>query len=95
LKTKIAQNIFGKGVFWQVYKVKFSRPFREANYELELIFNYPVKSNFLGLKMKMLGFSFNHQSNGREGKQFSSSWNTLVLKTKIGVCSIGANIESE
>jgi phospholipase A1 len=72
LKTKIAQNIFGKGVFWQVYNVKFSRPFREANYEPE----YPVKSNFLGMKIKMLGFSFNHQSNEREGKQFSSSWNT-------------------
>jgi phospholipase A1 len=88
LKTKIAQNILGKGAiwlaytqksYWQVYNVEFSRPFRETNYEPELIFNYPVKSNFLGLKTKMLGFSINHQSNGREGNQFSRSWNRFIM----------------
>lgn len=87
-KTKLVQNIFGKGAlwlgytqksYWQVYNGEFSRPFRETNYEPELIFNYPVKFNFLGLKTKMLGFSFNHQSNGREGKKFSRSWNRFIM----------------
>jgi phospholipase A1 len=88
LKTKIAQRILGDGAlwigytqksYWQVYNAEFSRPFRETNYEPELIFNYPVKSNFLGLKTKMLGFAFNHQSNGREGKQFTRSWNRFII----------------
>ncbi|WP_281225618.1 phospholipase A [Flavobacterium aquiphilum] len=87
-KAKIAQNIFGKGdlwiaytqkSYWQVYNAEFSRPFRETNYEPELIFNYPIKSDFLGLKTKMLGFAFNHQSNGREGNQFSRSWNRFIM----------------
>jgi phospholipase A1 len=88
LKTKIAQRILGDGAlwigytqksYWQVYNAEFSRPFRETNYEPELIFNYPVKFNFLGLKTKMLGFAFNHQSNGREGKQFTRSWNRFII----------------
>jgi len=88
LKSKIAQNILGKGTlwvaytqksYWQVYNAEFSRPFRETNYEPELIFNYPIKYNFLGLNTKMIGFAFNHQSNGREGKQFSRSWNRFIM----------------
>lgn len=89
LKTKVAQRILGEGSlwlgytqksYWQVYNAKFSRPFRETNYEPELIFNYPIKSNFLGLKTKMLGLAFNHQSNGREGKEFTRSWNRIILQ---------------
>lgn len=87
-KTKIAQKIFGNGAvwlaytqksYWQVYNVQLSRPFRETNYEPEIIFNYPIASNFLGLKTKMIGFSFNHQSNGREGIEFSRSWNRFIV----------------
>lgn len=87
-KTKIAQKILGNGAlwlgytqksYWQVYNAEFSRPFRETNYEPELIFNYPVKFNVLGLKAKMLGFAFNHQSNGREGDKFTRSWNRFIL----------------
>lgn len=87
-KTKLAQRIFGKGAlwlgythkaYWQVYNAEFSRPFRETNYEPEIIFNYPVQFNFLGIKAKMLGFGFNHQSNGREGKKFSRSWNRFIM----------------
>lgn len=89
LKTKVAQRIFGNGAlwlgytqksYWQVYNAEFSRPFRETNYEPELIFNYPVQFHFLGLKAKMLGIGFNHQSNGREGKKFSRSWNRFILQ---------------
>jgi len=85
-KTKLAQRIFGRGSlwlgytqksYWQVYNAEYSRPFRETNYEPEIIFNHPVKFDFL--KMKMLGFAFNHQSNGREGHKFSRSWNRFIL----------------
>lgn len=87
-KTKLAQRIFGEGAlwlgytqksYWQVYNVEYSRPFRETNYEPEIIFNYPVTINFL--KLKMLGFGFNHQSNGREGHKFTRSWNRFILQS--------------
>jgi phospholipase A1 len=86
-KTKLAQRILGNGAlwlgytqksYWQVYNEKYSRPFRETNYEPEIIFNYPVKFDFL--KLKMFGLGFNHQSNGREGDKFSRSWNRIILQ---------------
>ena len=87
-KTKILQSfLFGKGdlwmgytqvAHWQVYNQKLSRPFRELNYEPELIANFPLDFNFLGVKAKMAGVAFNHQSNGR-ADPISRSWNRVVF----------------
>jgi phospholipase A1/A2 len=62
---------------WQIYNSKLSRPFRELNYEPEVILNFPVKVNMGGLALRMFGFSFNHQSNGRS-LPLSRSWNRVV-----------------
>lgn len=66
--------------FWQVYRSSLSRPFRENNYEPELlIINKPENGiHFFGLKNVMNSFSINHQSNGRAGEQ-SRSWNRLIF----------------
>ncbi|WP_051210036.1 phospholipase A [Gelidibacter mesophilus] len=87
-KTKLVQSLlFGKGdlwlgytqlAHWQVYNKKLSRPFRELNYEPELIFNYPLNFKFLGFQAKMAGFAFNHQSNGKPDP-ISRSWNRIIL----------------
>ncbi|MBC6368839.1 phospholipase A [Algoriphagus sp. AK58] len=87
-KTKIAQSLFSeKGdiwlaftqkAFWQVYNLERSRAFRELNFEPELIFNYPVNFNLLGMKGKMIGFSLSHQSNGRD-IPLSRSWNRVIF----------------
>ena len=87
-KTKILQSfLFGKGdlwagytqiAHWQVYNQKLSRPFRELNYEPELIAMFPLDFNFFGLRAKMAGLGFNHQSNGRPDP-ISRSWNRLML----------------
>ena len=87
-KTKVIQSfLFGKGdiwvgytqiAHWQVYNKKLSRPFRELNYEPELIINYPLNFNFLGFEAKMAGLAFNHQSNGR-ADPISRSWNRLMF----------------
>lgn len=75
LKAKIMQDAFGKGdvwvaftqqSYWQMYNGELSRPFRELNYEPELIFTYPLNFSAGNLKMKMIGLSVNHQSNGKE-----------------------------
>jgi phospholipase A1/A2 len=87
-KTKLAHRIFGAGDLWlgytqrsffQVYNGSLSRPFRETNYEPEIIINFPLKFNFLGMQGKMLGLSLNHQSNGREGTIYTRSWNRIIM----------------
>ncbi|WP_306350264.1 phospholipase A [Flavobacterium sp. '19STA2R22 D10 B1'] len=64
---------------WQVYNKSLSRPFREVNYEPEVILNFATNFNVLGFKTRMLGISFNHESNGRGGN-ISRSWNRVILQ---------------
>lgn len=88
-KTKVIQSfLFGKGdiwvaytqvAHWQVYNKELSRPFRELNYEPELMAVYPIDFKFLGFQSKMLSLSFNHQSNGRQDP-ISRSWNRLMFQ---------------
>lgn len=88
-KTKVIQSfLFGKGdvwvgytqvAHWQVYNYKLSRPFRELNYEPEIIATYPLDFKFLGFQAKMVSLGFNHQSNGRQDP-ISRSWNRLMFQ---------------
>ena len=88
-KTKMARRIFwGKGdlwaaytqkAHWQIYNAKLSRPFRELNYEPEIILNFPTNYQILGFKGSMVGVAFNHQSNGRV-LPLSRSWNRVVFQ---------------
>lgn len=64
---------------WQIYNKLFSRPFRETNYEPEVILNFATNFNVLGFKARMLGIAFNHQSNGRS-LPLSRSWNRIILQ---------------
>lgn len=87
-KTKVATGLFwDKGDIWlaftqtanwQAYNEKESRPFRELNYEPEIIFNYPLDFSINSLKFKMVGFGFNHQSNGKS-LPYSRSWNRITM----------------
>lgn len=91
LKTKLAENMFGynadlwfgytQSSRWQVYNDSVSRPFRETNYEPELMVtaatSWAELSQLTGWDLKMLGVSLNHQSNGRE-LPFSRSWNRVI-----------------
>lgn len=87
-KTKVIQSfLFGTGdlwvgytqiAHWQVYNKKLSRPFRELNYEPELIANFPLNFDLFGFRAKMAGVAFNHQSNGRPDP-ISRSWNRVIF----------------
>lgn len=87
-KTKILQSIFwGYGdlwmgytqkAHWQIYNTNVSRPFRELNYEPELILNFPINIEVLGFRARTLGTAFNHQSNGRSLPR-SRSWNRVMF----------------
>lgn len=87
-KAKVLESIFwGKGDLWiaytqkshwQLYNATLSRPFREINYEPEVILNFPINFEFLGIKTRMLGIAFNHESNGKS-LPFSRSWNRIIF----------------
>ncbi|MDD5057963.1 MAG: phospholipase A [Sideroxydans sp.] len=62
--------------YWQLFNSTVSSPFRETNYEPELIGTFGL-NNDRGWKMLNLGLA--HQSNGRQNPD-SRSWNRLYLQ---------------
>ena len=88
-KTKAVENLFGdngdlwlgytQSSRWQVYNEEESRPFRETNYEPEASLIFRTNYEVLGLSGRMLGLTFNHQSNGRSDP-ISRSWNRVMLQ---------------
>lgn len=87
-KTKIAENLFGdngdiwggytQSSRWQVYNAENSRPFRETNYEPEVMLVFRNNYSILGWKGRMTGLQLTHQSNGRSDP-LSRSWNRVIL----------------
>lgn len=86
-KTKIIEDmIAGHGDLWlgytqqshwQIYHPGESRPFRETNYEPEVIATFRTDYSLLGWRGRLVGLSLNHQSNGR-GETQSRSWNRII-----------------
>ena len=64
---------------WQVYSPAQSRPFRETNYEPELMLAWKPQMEVLGLRWSLLTLGINHQSNGRS-EPLSRSWNRVVAQ---------------
>lgn len=63
---------------FQQYNPDWSRPFRDSNYEPELIFLMPTPYRLGALEGLYSALVFNHQSNGRE-IPYSRSWNRVIL----------------
>ena len=86
-KTKLWQDVLGRDMdlwlaytqlsFWQFYDFQNSAPFRETDYEPELLLNVRTNYNLLGLRGRYVNVGFNHQSNGRS-EPLSRSWNRVV-----------------
>ncbi len=86
-KVKLWQDILGKNMdlwfgytqksFWQFYNFEDSSPFRDTDYEPELLLNFRTNYDFLGLKGRFINVGFNHQSNG-QSDPLSRSWNRFV-----------------
>jgi len=77
--------------FWQLYNSAFSAPFRDTNYEPELLFNFRVQREIPGLmgtKLQFINVGFNHQSNGRS-VPLSRSWNRIVANFGLEKDSFG------
>jgi len=86
-KTRLASNLFGRNgdlwaaytqsSRWQVYNSADSRPFRETNYETEVLFVFRNRYSLGRWKGRMSAISFSHQSNGRSNPH-SRSWNRII-----------------
>ncbi len=71
------QMAFTSVSWWQAFSSNISAPFRETNYEPELILNFSRAWSFLGLPVRSSVLSLNHQSNGQAG-DLSRSWNRII-----------------
>ncbi|NRA60206.1 MAG: phospholipase A [Psychrobium sp.] len=87
LKYIAAQDIFYDGLnfqfaftavsWWQSYNAALSAPFRETNYEPEMMLSYTKTWPLFGIPVIYSSLSFNHQSNGNSGT-LSRSWNRII-----------------
>jgi phospholipase A1/A2 len=87
LKAKLGHHLLGSPISlwggytqssrWQVYNGAASRPFRETNYEPELMLVWPMQGEVLGWQMRVALLSLTHQSNGRS-LPLSRSWNRVI-----------------
>ncbi len=65
--------------FWQFWDPSHSRPFRESNYEPELIASKRFTKESSGLAPKILNVAIDHQSNGQSNPR-SRSWNRIYVQ---------------
>lgn len=87
-KTKAVENLFGdngdiwmgytQNSRWQVYNAEESRPFRETNYEPEVLLVFRNGYSIGGWNGRMAAVGINHQSNGRDDP-LSRSWNRIMF----------------
>jgi phospholipase A1/A2 len=91
-KARLWRDMFGKDIclwgaytqrsFWQLYNFDDSSPFRETDYEPELLLNFGTRYRVLGFDGRFVQIGFNHQSNG-QSEPLSRSWNRLVANAGI------------
>jgi len=85
-KTKLLDDFLGgPGDLWfgftqqshfQIYNNSASRPFRETDYEPEVMLTFPTRRNWGKWSWRMAGLGVVHQSNGRS-EPLSRSWNRI------------------
>ena len=63
--------------WWQAYNKDSSSPFRETNYEPEIMLHYTQPWSLAGVTVSATTLSLNHQSNGKPGS-LSRSWNRII-----------------
>jgi phospholipase A1 len=89
LKAKLWENPLGldanlwagytQSSRWQVYTPELSRPFRETNYEPEVMAVFHTPYEIFGWQGRIAGLSLTHQSNGR-AQPLSRSWNRVIAE---------------
>jgi phospholipase A1 len=83
---------FTQQAYWQAYNSEVSSPFRENNYEPELILMLPHYRNYEEAASRIISLSLSHQSNGQVG-DLSRSWNRLKLSWVTSIGNVFINFE--
>ena len=88
-KTKLIERAAGSAAdlwfgytqqsYWQAFNAEASRPFRETNYQPELMAVLPIDAGIGGLRLRFLNLGLAHQSNGQSGSR-SRSWNRVYAQ---------------
>jgi phospholipase A1 len=65
--------------FWQAYNRAASSPFRETNYQPEVMAVMPINKELAGMHFRYLNMGLVHQSNGQTGS-LSRSWNRIYAE---------------
>jgi phospholipase A1 len=88
-KMKLVENAFAKPVdlwfgytqnsFWQAGNHEASSPFRETNYQPELMAVTPLHFSVFGMNARFLNLGLVHQSNGQTST-LSRSWNRVYAQ---------------
>jgi phospholipase A1 len=88
-KTKLLEDVSAKHAdlwfgytqrsFWQAYSHRASSPFRETDYQPELMAVMPVDFKLLGMQARFINVGFSHQSNGQLST-LSRSWNRVYVQ---------------
>ncbi len=79
--------------YWQAYNTAASRPFRETNYQPELMAVLPMDVALGGLHARFVNLGVVHQSNGQSGT-LSRSWNRVYaqLGMEYGALALSARV---
>ncbi len=88
-KTKLVERTAGSAAdlwfgytqqsYWQAFNGAASRPFRETNYQPELMAVLPINAGIGDLRLRFLNLGIAHQSNGQSGSR-SRSWNRVYAQ---------------
>ena len=65
---------------WQAYNSDLSSPFRENNYQPELLWEIPLAEPLFDGRLSHIVLGLNHHSNGL-GRSLSRSWNRITFDT--------------
>jgi len=102
-KMKVVESLFEKPVdiwfgytqnsFWQATNDEASSPFRETNYQPEVMAVMPLNVGILGTNLRFLNLGFVHQSNG-QSSTLSRSWNRFYAQVGLerGPLSVTAKV---
>lgn len=68
--------------FWQADNQQLSSPFRETNYQPEVIATLPLALSLAGMQARVVNLGLVHESNG-QGGSLSRSWNRIYAQLGI------------